>query len=423
MNKRLSLALAIMLSIAILCVATSQPVKAVTMTGLTGIVITPDGSIAQTAQPMQISGSEYYLPGNTLVDFTTQPIYRNGDTYIITGNIINYSLIIERSNIVIDGSGFTIQPLQPNSIIYDIGISLPNVNNITINNLEIAEFSNGILLSSSTNCKLTNDTIETLASPGYGYGNEKGIILSGSSNNVITNNTLQDGGISILASNNHPSYNNTLSQNKLYNCNFAIDDWLSATSLSDFINSIDASNLVDGKPVFYLVNQTSLIINPETFPKIGFLALINCNNITVENLALTNTTANVEFAYLRNSIIQSNIFEFFIQNGVYIIDCSSNQIKNNTVTVPYNPEAYQNYALVISNSSNNFVFGNTIVGGYFGLMLCNSLSNIVFENKVVHSLANSTPTIPEFSWLVIVPLLLSVFAVALIVRHRKATYG
>jgi hypothetical protein len=32
-----------------------------------------------------------------------------------------------------------------------------------------------------------------------------------------------------------------------------------------------------------------------------------------------------------------------------------------------------------------------------------------------------TPTVPELSWLVIVPLLLSLFSVALIVRHRKTT--
>lgn len=35
------------------------------------------------------------------------------------------------------------------------------------------------------------------------------------------------------------------------------------------------------------------------------------------------------------------------------------------------------------------------------------------------SSATPTPTIPELSWLVIVPLLLLVFSVALVVRHRK----
>jgi hypothetical protein len=34
-----------------------------------------------------------------------------------------------------------------------------------------------------------------------------------------------------------------------------------------------------------------------------------------------------------------------------------------------------------------------------------------------------TPTIPELSWLALLPLLLSVFAIAVIVRHRKAVHG
>ena len=38
---------------------------------------------------------------------------------------------------------------------------------------------------------------------------------------------------------------------------------------------------------------------------------------------------------------------------------------------------------------------------------------------ILNNSASPTPTVPEFSWLVILPLLLSVFSVALIVRHRK----
>ena len=36
-----------------------------------------------------------------------------------------------------------------------------------------------------------------------------------------------------------------------------------------------------------------------------------------------------------------------------------------------------------------------------------------------NSSPTSTPTVPEFSWLVIVPLLLTVFSVAVVLRHRK----
>jgi nitrous oxidase accessory protein NosD len=361
------------------------------MTGLIGIVITPDGSIAQTAQPMQIAGNQYYLPGNTLVSSTGQPIHRSGSTYTITGNIINYSLVIERSNIVIDGSGFSIQPLQPSSNFYNIGITLPNVSNVTINNFEIGGFSVGIQLSASTNCKITNNAIKTIPYSSA-YPNENGIALSGSWNNLVTANTLENGGISVFAFSNYPSYNNTFSSNILHNCNFAIDgDWLSPASLSDYMNSIDASNLVNGKPVCYLVNQTSLTIDSKTYPEIGFLALVNCRNMTVENLVFANMTANIVFAYLNNSRILSNDITC-IRNGIDVLNCSSNLIKGNTITVPFDPEYYQNYVLTISDSSNNTVTGNTIRGGYFGLLLGDGQST---ENNIYANNVSQKPTTPS----------------------------
>jgi hypothetical protein len=50
----------------------------------------------------------------------------------------------------------------------------------------------------------------------------------------------------------------------------------------------------------------------------------------------------------------------------------------------------------------------------------NTVYFTVKTNQSIASLSPSpTPTIPEFSWLVVLPLLLSVFSIALLVRHRK----
>jgi hypothetical protein len=45
------------------------------------------------------------------------------------------------------------------------------------------------------------------------------------------------------------------------------------------------------------------------------------------------------------------------------------------------------------------------------------LSQIV--NFEVSAPPNPSPTVPEFSWLIILPLLLSVFSVVEVLRHRK----
>ena len=74
-----------------------------------------------------------------------------------------------------------------------------------------------------------------------------------------------------------------------------------------------------------------------------------------------------------------------------------------------------------------------IIGGWFPPVLYSSYNlplNFIAKNSNWSSaqtitipsssvLPTSTPTVPELSWLAIVPLLLSVFSVAVIVRHRK----
>jgi hypothetical protein len=58
--------------------------------------------------------------------------------------------------------------------------------------------------------------------------------------------------------------------------------------LSDFVNNVSTSNLVDGKPICYLMNQSSVVISPQTYPGgVGYLALVNCANVTVQGLTLT----------------------------------------------------------------------------------------------------------------------------------------
>jgi len=93
------------------------------------------------------------------------------------------------------------------------------------------------------------------------YGNGFGLTISGSSQNFLRRN--------ILFNNSH----NLL----------VLGSW----SIDDFIQDIDSSNLVDGKPVYYLVNEENLSINPVTFPNVGYLAVVNSNNVQIANLSLS----------------------------------------------------------------------------------------------------------------------------------------
>ena len=70
----------------------------------------------------------------------------------------------------------------------------------------------------------------------------------------------------------------------------------------------------------------------------------------------------------------------------------------------------------------NFTVVKAALYGYGPLSYAEITSNNTIDFTVTNKTL-STPAVPELSWLVIVPLLLSMFAFAVVLRHRKATYG
>jgi parallel beta-helix repeat protein len=183
------------------------------------------------------------------VDGTIEPsnatIMRNGTTYSLTDNIINYAIVIQCDNIILDGKGFTLQG-RP----IDTAVTLENSRqNVTIKNLVIQQFGLGISTPYLLNSSILRNTLYCL----------NGIHLSPlASNNQIINNTLAGsdkgfgGGIWIWG-----SYNN-IQGNKFYDFhnsievyegdyNIIADNVLSGTSdivTHDSNNTILRNNLV-----------------------------------------------------------------------------------------------------------------------------------------------------------------------------------
>lgn len=169
-----------------------------------------------------------YIRSDGTVDPPTAPIQRDGDVYTFTGNISgtltqSETIVVERSNIVIDGKGYTLRgagavvgfDIQGNNItlkntiisgfdvlgggfaaaIYSFGTS----NNIITNNT-IINNKWGINLGGVTGWTIDGNNIANNSQAGiYGVSqsvisnnliknNEKAIILVGSSNNRIYHN-------------------------------------------------------------------------------------------------------------------------------------------------------------------------------------------------------------------------------------------
>jgi parallel beta-helix repeat protein len=166
--------------------------------------------------------------------------------------------------------------------------------------------------------------------------------------------------------------------------------------LEHFMHDVDASNTVDGKPIYYWVNRQG-----ETIPTdAGYVALVNCTNITVQNLNLENNIQGLLLAYTENSTIKNNditnnydgidlmyssnssISGNNIENnsryGVCLLDSSCNKIFVNNMEK-------NTCSIVAVYSSHNTMFGNNIKNGWLGIYLEGSSNNRIFHNNFINN--------------------------------------
>jgi nitrous oxidase accessory protein NosD len=214
----------------------AQPATSGVISWYTCIVIFPNGTLAETTQPVQATDGSYTLEGNTFTS-NTQPIQRFGDTYKLTGDIQEYTLLVQRDNIVIDGANFAFHGVNA------VAIYLSGVNNITIRNVAITKYSIGVQLENASHCNIVNNV---LGNPNNWYldQNEKGITITKSSGNLLSDNIVEGGGITVTLSSN-----NTFTRNKLYNGGFSVGDPFNPENVQQYMNSIDTTNTVEDMPV------------------------------------------------------------------------------------------------------------------------------------------------------------------------------
>ena len=130
------------------------------------------------------------------------PITFSNGIYRLTGDISNYSIYILCDNIVIDGAGFTLKGNRSNTpvgLIDAHGICIETRSNVTIENLNITTFEQGIWNLGSTGVNITNNYITgcdqgiTFVSNNMYIGSE-GYAYVTAMNNTIMGNTIKGNG-------------------------------------------------------------------------------------------------------------------------------------------------------------------------------------------------------------------------------------
>jgi parallel beta-helix repeat protein len=121
-----------------------------------------------------------YIKADGSIDPPTAPIFTlDKVTYTLTGNISSDSdgLIVQKNGIVVDGAGYTLL-----GTLSGTGIDLSGTSGVTIRNIRVEAFYNGVYLASSDHSMITRTNLT---------GNSNaGLELDSSPNNIISGNSL-----------------------------------------------------------------------------------------------------------------------------------------------------------------------------------------------------------------------------------------
>jgi len=423
---------ALVLLVAVFGVALNVPL----VSGNGTIYIRADGSVfPSTANITSVDNVTYTFTGNIYDSIVVERhnIVVDGAGYTLqgTGSGIGINLT-GRSNV-------TIKNMEIKAFRYGIKLDYSSNNSISGNNIT-ANSSDGIWLYKSSNNSVYGNNITTNNGDGIWlsdsssynsvYGNNittnnwHGIVLSYSSNynriyeNNITNNrygillwdssnynsivgnnitTNNEGGIWLFGCSNNSIYGNNITTNNWHGIRL---EWSSnnilrsnsmannkynflvrGEGLSHFVNDVDASNTVEGKLIYYWVNERDRAVPLDA----GYVALVNCTRITVQNLNLTKNGQGVLLVYTKNSTITKNN----IGNNWYGIRLEwssnnilrSNSIYGNNITIEY----WERHCIALHNSSNNSIYGNNITTSNDGIQLDGSSNyNSIYENNIVN---------------------------------------
>ena len=277
------------------------------------------------------------IEGDGSITPASAPIIQAGNVYRFTGDLNDYVINVKCDNIIIDGAGYTVQKTRA-AYGSQNGVALTNRTNVTIRDLEIRGFINGVFISGSTNCNVSGNSF---VNSGYGV-----VLADHATSNYVSGNRFASGGVSIRYSTGNVLRDNSMEGDGLH-FSIACEN---VESASDYVNDVDASNAIDAKEICYWINQHNRTV-PSTA---GYVALINCSGITVENLNLADNG-----------------------EGVLLISTSNSQIANNTMVG-------NNRGLVLCRSENNSLLSNTIANSTYGILSYspkNSFKNNCLENN------------------------------------------
>lgn len=363
---------------------------------------------------ISVYSNNVQLTGFTMKGTGSPGIFILGDNNNVTNNIIINSNpgieILENSN----GNWITENYITADPSMSPMGIWLERSNDNTIANniitntslgIELYDFSeentvinntlmdNGIGIDVRGSCanRIINNTIDS---------SYTGISIGGRSNgNTLVGNFVKNSkqGIVIYCSGSTALKNNTMIDNEH---NFGI--W--GDVLQEFIQYIDTSNTINGKPIYYWINYENKKVPSDA----GYIALINCNNIIIENVSISNNEQGillfqVQNSTVNNAYVSNNVVGIWVsrcsqnvmitqsiivdndEKGIYLYVSNNNTISHNKISNNGKGSTDQfagGISTGIAPANNNKIISNTITENKKGIVLYSSSENTISHNTL-----------------------------------------
>ena len=128
-----------------------------------------------------------YIRSNGDVDPPTLPIQRSENLYTLQDNVLNYSIIIQKNNIIFDGNGFTLTsifPYAPKGMTSGFpSIEILAQRNVTIRNVIFDKCYTAVSVKNSTNILIYQNSMKN---------GEEGIYMDSCQSCSIIGNRLVD---------------------------------------------------------------------------------------------------------------------------------------------------------------------------------------------------------------------------------------
>jgi len=210
------------------------------------------------------AGGTIYIRADGSIDPPTAPIQFYRDVYTFRDNIYD-QIVVQRSNIIIDGNGYTLEGTGGG-----YGFYLErDINNVTVKKVNIKSFSVGIYLNFSSNNTIVGNSITN--------SNSNGIDLSQSHNNTISANNITNSvymGIVLTWC----SYDNNIYGNSMLNGGIEVQQGSSG-------NNVYGNSIIDSECGIRIENSMDVIVrgNSVMNSTYGIFLILSSGNMIYEN--------------------------------------------------------------------------------------------------------------------------------------------